>query len=91
MDNNAAERSLRGPVVGRKGFFGSGSVKSARLAAALFSILHTLQLHRIDPHKWLSSYLQACAQAGNRPPPQLERFLPWGMDPARREDWREAA
>ncbi len=91
MDNNAAERALRGPVVGRKGFYGSGSVKSARLAAALFSILHTLQLHRIDPHKWLSSYLQACAQAGNRPPPQLERFLPWGMDPARREDWREAA
>ncbi len=92
MDNNAAERSLRGPVVGRKGFFGSGSVKSARLAAALFSILHTLQqLNRIDPHKWLDSYLQACAQAGNRPPPQLERFLPWGMDPAPREDWREAA
>ncbi len=91
MDNNAAERSLRGPVVGRKGFFGSGSAKSARLAAALFSILQTLQLHRIGPHRWLSSYLQACAQAGNRPPPQLERFLPWEMAPARREAWGEAA
>ncbi len=53
MDNSAAERALRGPVAARNGFYGSGSVKSARLAAAaLLSILHTLQLHRIDPRKW---------------------------------------
>ncbi len=91
MENNAAERTLPGPVVGLKGFHGSGGVKSARRAAALFSILHTLQLRWIDPHKWLNSYLQACAQVGNRPPPQLERFLPWEMDSARREAWRQGA
>ena len=46
MDNNAAERALRGPVVGRKNYYGSGSRWSARLAAVAFTILQTLELWR---------------------------------------------
>ena len=34
LDNNTAERALRGPVAGRKNYYGSGSVASADLAAA---------------------------------------------------------
>ena len=90
MDNNAAERALRTPVVGRKNYYGSGSRWSARLAAVVFTILQTLQLWEINPQRWLSSYLESCAQAGNRAPPQLNRFLPWEMDPARRADWSRA-
>ena len=33
LDNNTSERALRGPVVGRKNFYGSGSVVSAQLAS----------------------------------------------------------
>ena len=33
MDNNEAERRQRGPVVGRKNFYGSGALWSGRLAA----------------------------------------------------------
>ena len=96
MDNNAAERALRGPVVGRKNYYGSGSRWSARLAAVLFTILQTLELWQINPQRWLSCYLQSCAESGNRAPPQLRRFLPWEMDPAQRAAWgrpsgREAA
>ena len=90
MDNNAAERALRGPVVGRKNYYGSGSRWSARLAAVVFTILHTLQLGEINPPRWLSAYLESCAESGNRAPPQLNRFLPWAMDPARRADWSRA-
>ena len=36
MDNNTAERTLRNPVVGRKNYYGSGSVWSAHLAARMF-------------------------------------------------------
>jgi hypothetical protein len=32
LDNNTSERALRGPVVGRKNYYGSGSVISAELA-----------------------------------------------------------
>jgi transposase len=90
MDNNAAERALRGPVVGRKNYYGSGSRWSARLAAVAFTILQTLELWQINPQRWLSGYLQSCAESGNRAPPQLKRFLPWEMDPARRADWSRA-
>ena len=44
MDNNAAERILRNPVVGRKNYYGSGSVWSAYLAAMMFSVLQTVLL-----------------------------------------------
>ena len=39
MDNNTAERSERGPVVGRKNYYGRGSLWSGQLMATLFSIL----------------------------------------------------
>ena len=44
MDNNTAERMLRNPVVGRKNYYGSGSVWSAHLAARMFSVLQTILL-----------------------------------------------
>ena len=80
MDNNAAERSLRGPVVGRKNFYGSGSEWSAQLAAMLFTLLQTVELWNINQRQWLTTYLQACADNCNRPPRDLRPFLPWSMD-----------
>jgi transposase len=34
MDNNTAERTIRGPVVGRKNYYGSGALWSGQLAAS---------------------------------------------------------
>jgi transposase len=79
MDNNKAERSIRVPVVGRKGFYGSGSLWSGALAAGMYSILMTLDLWGINQRTWLNAYLQACAENNNQPPPNLEQFLPWTM------------
>ena len=42
MDNNTAERAQRGPVVGRKNYYGSGAVWAGRLAAMMFSLFQTL-------------------------------------------------
>lgn len=39
LDNNAAERCLRTPVVGRKNFYGSGATWSAELAAMIWTIV----------------------------------------------------
>ena len=77
MDNNQAERALRGPVVGRKNYYGSGALWSGELTATLFSLFHTLELWQINPHTWLTEYLSACAAAGSRVPADFERFLPW--------------
>jgi transposase len=83
MDNNAAERIARLAVVGRKNFYGSGSVWSGQLAAAMYSVLMTVKLWGINPRTWLSAYLQACADSGNQAPQDLNAFLPWAMDEAR--------
>ena len=79
MDNNTAERAIRGPVTGRKNYYGSGSVWSAELAAMMFSIFQTLMLWKLNPHHWLYTFLQACAENGGNTPADLAPFLPWTM------------
>jgi transposase len=87
MDNNTAERSERGPVVGRKNYYGSGSVWSGRLAAMMFSLFQTLCLWDLNPRLWLSAYLQACAESGGRVPENMAGFLPWNLSPEQRRAW----
>ena len=89
MDNNAAERQLRGPVVGRKNYRGSGSVWSGQLAGMLMSIFQTLCQWGLNPRQWLEEYLDECAKSGGKPPEQLGRYLPWEMTEQQRQDWRQ--
>jgi len=83
IDNNAAERSMRSPVVGRKNFNGSGSEGSAELAATMYSLFATMKLWGLNLRTWLTAYLQACADNGNAPPVAIDVFLPWKMDAKR--------
>lgn len=85
LDNNEAERRQRGPVVGRKNFYGSGALWSGRLAAMLFSLFQTVQVGGMDTGKWLTEYLSACAKMHGQPPPDPERYLPWNMTAHQRE------
>jgi transposase len=86
MDNNKAESSIRNPVTGRKNYYGSGSIWSAQLAAALFSILQTLGLWGINRRAWLMHYLTACAQNGGQAPQNIDSFLPWLMNQERQSE-----
>jgi transposase len=86
LDNNVAENTIRGPVTGRKNYYGSGSLWSATLAASAFSIFKTLGLWGINTRHWLSSYLTACAENGGEPPADITPWLPWSMDKARRDE-----
>ena len=83
MDNNLAERIFRGPVVGRKNFYGSGAVWSGFFAAAMFSIFQSLELWGINQYLWLTEYLEACASNGVKPPDDISQFLPWEMSKGR--------
>jgi transposase len=89
MDNNASERRARGPAVARKNFYGSGSLWSGQLAAALFSLLATLSLWKLNPRKWLTWYFEYCAAAGGKVPEQIQSFLPWNLDAAKRSELEE--
>lgn len=80
MDNNAAEQALRGPVVGRKNFYGSGALWSGHLASMMFSIFQTLVLWNINPQVWLEKFFRACAENKGLPLEDVSPFLPWNMN-----------
>ena len=88
MDNNAAENSLRSPVVGRKNYYGAGSDWSGELTGWLFSVFMTLNLWNINPWFWLSEYLQACAENERKAPEDLTEWLPWLMTDERLQSLR---
>jgi transposase len=89
MDNNASERRARGPAVARKNFYGSGALWSGQQAAAMFSILATLSLWKLNPRKWLTWYFEQCAVAGGKVPEDIQPFLPWNLDAAKRNELGE--
>jgi transposase len=88
MDNNQAERTERGPVVGRKNFYGSGAVWAGQLAAWMFSLVATLRQWQINPRMWLTAYLTTCAEAGGKVPADVARWLPWNLTVEQRAAWR---
>jgi transposase len=89
MDNNGSERRLRGPAVGRKNYYGSGSQWSGQLAAMMFTLLATLSTWRINPRRWLTWYLESCARAGGKAPPDAISFLPWNITPEKLRELRQ--
>ena len=80
MDNNTAERDMRLPVIGRKNFFGSGSLWSGQLACIVYSVLTTLKLYGINERLWLNEFLQACANHGGQALGDVSAFMPWSMN-----------
>ena len=45
----------------------------------MYTVLMTVKLCKLNPRTWLLAYLQACCEAGNRAPTDLQAFLPWTM------------
>ena len=76
-------QAVSNPAVGRKNDYGSGAEWSGRLAMMMFSIFATLAKWKINPRKWLSWYLEACAAEGGKPPDQTASFLPWNLSESR--------
>ncbi|WP_422445768.1 MULTISPECIES: IS66 family transposase [unclassified Endozoicomonas] len=87
MDNHIAEQTLRGPVVGRKNYYGSGSEWSTELAAWLFTVLTPLKLWKINQKLWLTGYLEACIANDRQPPVDLSQWI-WLMDESRLNELR---
>ncbi|MHB8190896.1 MAG: IS66 family transposase [Ferrimicrobium sp.] len=93
LENNAAERGLRRPVVIRKACYGSGSIWSAEFAANERSNLVTATQNHLNPLVYLKAYLNACAEAGGKAPQgaTLERFFPWAASEADQAAWADTS
>ena len=62
LDNDATERGIRGPVVGRKSHYGSKSERGTQVASVFYSLLETAKLAGGDP----ANYLREAALADAR-------------------------
>jgi hypothetical protein len=78
-------------VVGRKNYYGSGSVVSAQLAGCgwVWTITATATRAGLNPLAYLRGYLDECPRAGGTAPTgaALTRFLPWAMSTQDRTAW----
>ncbi len=69
LDNNATERGVRGPVVGRRNHFGSKSRRGTEVASIVYTFVETAKLHDIDP----AAYMAEAARLA----PLGEVLMPW--------------
>lgn len=53
LDNNQTEQGLRGPVLGRLNFQGVRSVRGARVASILYTLIGTCKRQNIEPWAYL--------------------------------------
>ncbi|EYT93574.1 hypothetical protein ThrDRAFT_00636 [Frankia casuarinae] len=91
LDNNPAERAIRGPVVTRRNAGGSRTEDTARHAATIFTVTATTTLHGLNLLTYLESYLDACGRTDDTAltGTDLERFLPWAASPDDLEAWKQ--
>ena len=91
LDNNAAERALRRPVVTRKNAYGSRNEDAARLAARIWTVTATAEMAGLNVLTFLTTYLDACGRNSGKPlsGPGLERFLPWKAAPGDLKAWAQ--
>jgi transposase len=74
IDNNAAERALRGPVLSRKNFLFAGADSGGERAAAMYTLLETAKLQGLNPEAYLRHVLERIA---DHPINRIDELLPW--------------
>ncbi len=76
IDNNAAERALRGVALGRKNFLFMGSDAGGERAAAFYSLVETAKLNGLDPEAYLREVFTRIAE---HPINRIDELLPWNI------------
>jgi len=83
IDNNPAERALRGIAITRKNFLFLGSEAGGERAAILYTVLESAKLGGLDPEAYLADVIDRMARG--HPINRLAELLPWNWQrqPAR--------
>jgi transposase len=79
IDNNPAERALRGIALTRKNFLFLGSQTGGERAAVLYTVLQSARLNGLDPEAYLADVIDRLAKG--HPVKQLAELLPWNWKP----------
>lgn len=76
IDNNAAERALRGVSLGRKNYLFMGSDAGGERAAAFYSLVESAKLNGLDPEDYLRQVFERIAE---HPVNRIDELLPWNI------------
>jgi transposase len=74
MSNNAAERAMKAPVLGRKNYLFCGSDAGGQRAACIYTIIETAKLSGINPEAYLTDII---SRIDNHPALEIDKLLPW--------------
>ena len=88
IDNNAAERALRGVALGRKNYLFVGSAAGGDRAAAMYSLFGSARLNGLDPEAYLRHVLGCIAE---HPINRIEELLPWNVAANLQPAWQQVA
>jgi len=76
IDNNAAERAMRGIALGRKNWMFAGSDKGGHTAANIYSLIETAKLNNINPWRYLEKVFDLIQDYNSN---KLHELLPWNI------------
>jgi transposase len=76
IDNSVAERALRGIALGRKNWLFAGSDVGGQRAAAIYSLIESCKLNRVDLEAYLRHVLGVIA---DHPINRVAELLPWNL------------
>ena len=79
IDNNPAERALRGIALGRKNFLFAGSDAGGETLADAMTIIESAKLSNINPQAYLPDVL---ARINDHIITRLDELLPWNWQPS---------
>ena len=75
IDNNIAERSIRGIAIGRKNWLFAGSKAGGERAAAIYSVIETCKLNSVEPQAYIADVIEKIA--GGWPASRWDELMPW--------------
>jgi hypothetical protein len=76
IDNNAAERSLRTMVIGRKNYLFAGSFNAGESAAICYTIMESCKAQNIDPNIYMKYVTPVLLKNKNNPDFDYSQLTP---------------
>ena len=84
LNNNGAERALRGIALGRRCWLFADSDRGGERAANVYNLMVTAKMNEIDPQAWHADVLVLIAE---HPASRLDGLLPWNRRPEGAVNW----
>ena len=89
IDNNIAERALRGVAVGRRNWLFAGSRAGGERAAAIYTVIQTCKANGVDPQAYIADVIARVA--GDWPATRWDELMPWNWVPQTDQPTAQAA